>query len=49
MKKLDTGVEITFDKKGNIKTLTSPYWIDKVEESYVKTTLKKLFKTLHDA
>lgn len=28
-KTLKTGVKITYDKKGNIKTLTSPYWTDK--------------------
>jgi len=47
-KKLNTGVCITFDKKGNIKTLVSPYWIDEVEESYVTKTFRKLFKNLHN-
>ena len=28
MKTLNTGVQITYDKKGNIKTVVSPYTID---------------------
>ncbi len=43
-KRLNTGVYITFDKKGNIKTLVSPYWVDEVEESYVTKTFNNLFK-----
>lgn len=27
-KTLKTGVKITYDKKGNIKTVTSPYFVD---------------------
>ena len=29
MKTLNTGVQITYDKKGNIKTLYSPYYSEK--------------------
>ena len=34
-KKLNTGVVITYDKKGNIKTLFSPYY-DKKENNPVR-------------
>ncbi|MCP4054526.1 MAG: hypothetical protein GY739_15995 [Mesoflavibacter sp.] len=31
---LNTGVKITFDKKGNIKTLHSPYYAQKKDNPY---------------
>ena len=40
-KKLKTGVVITYDKNGNIKTLESPYCIS---ERFKKTTKKLKWK-----
>lgn len=36
MKKLNTGVEITYDKKGNIKTLYSPYYSEPKQNNPVR-------------
>ena len=46
---LQTGVKITYDKKGNIKTLYSPYYSNKENNavrgtilSYLRNQLKKI-------
>ncbi len=39
---LNTGVKITFDKKGNIKTLHSPYYAQKKDNPYRGTILRYL-------
>lgn len=41
--KLQTGIEITYDKKGNIKTLYSPYYSNK-ENNAIRGTLLSYFR-----
>lgn len=40
--KLQTGIEITYDKKGNIKTLYSPYYSSKKNNAIRGTLLNYL-------
>jgi len=43
MKRLNTGVEITYDKKGNIKTLYSPYYSEpKNKQSFLEYLLNQI-------
>ena len=42
MKKLNTGVVITYDKKGSIESVYSPYWVDEPKESLSKRLWKIL-------
>lgn len=49
--KLATGIEITYDKKGNIKTLYSPYYSSKQNNAirgsilrYLGNQLKQIIK-----
>lgn len=41
MKKLNTGVEIHYDKKGNIKALYSPYYSKAKKSNPVRSSLLK--------
>ena len=39
MKTLNTGVQITYDNKGNIKTLYSPYYSEPKQNNPVRGTI----------
>lgn len=40
MKTLNTGVQITYDKKGNIKTVYSPYYDNKKDNPFRDSILR---------
>ena len=44
MKILRTGVIITYDKKGNVKQVISPYWQDEKKQTLINKVIHKLYE-----
>ena len=44
--KLSTGVTITHDKHGNIKTLSSPYFKDEYKETILQAYVNRIRKII---